>query len=86
MVDLPAPDTIGEGAGLRRDCDPELAAQPLREALVQRDRARAVADRETGDQVAVGRLIEPIERRTFAGVADRLLEIADRGGRVGEHR
>ena len=34
----------------------------------------------------MGRLIEPIERRTFAAVADRPLEIADRGRRVRKHR
>ena len=86
MVELAAADTIDERACLRRDRDPELAAHTLREALVQRDCARAVADRQPHDQIAVGGLVERIERHPLAAVADRLLEGTGRFGPVRKRR
>ena len=86
MVELAAADTIGKRAGLWRDRDPELPAQPLREPLVQSDRARAVGDREPHHQITMGGLVERIERHPLAAVANRLLKITGRRGRIRKRR
>ena len=75
-----------ERAGLRRDRDAELRAQPLAKALAGRQRAGTISrGRQPLHEVARGGLVERVEREAPARVLDGVLGCGRLAGEPREH-